>query len=128
MTEGWSCSDPAIPLVTGQPKFPSFSTRLQPSQSPTLPPVRAHRVRVVPPKKLRSTKSRYGEEVLLRSKAGWALKLDRIAEQFRKQDGVCACGHMLSAATARFRSPKFVKGEENPLICPDCQKFSEPSS
>lgn len=128
MTVGRSCCDPATPLVTGQPKFPSFSTRLRPYQSPTLPPVRAHRVRVTPPKKLRSTKSRYGEEVLLRNKAGWALKLDRVAEQFRKQDGVCLCGSILSAATARFRSLKFIKGEENPLICPNCQKFSEPSS
>lgn len=100
----------------------SSSTRLSRSVRSTLPCVRAHRVRVHPPKKLRSVKSRYGEEKILRNPAGRTLALNRFVAQFRKQDGTCPCGHLLLASEAKFESKIFRKDEENRLICSICQK------
>jgi hypothetical protein len=87
--------------------------------------MRAHRVRFTPPKKPRTVKRRFGEETFLHSPAGYVAKFERKVDQYREQDGTCRCGHLLELATAQFEHPVFREGEENWLICRDCQKASK---
>jgi hypothetical protein len=84
--------------------------------------MRAHRVRFTPPKKIRDTKRRFGNETFLHSPAGWQAKLERLAEQIREQNGLCPCGEKLIIGEARFRSKIFRENEVNPAICPKCAK------
>ena len=87
--------------------------------------MRGHRVRFTPPRKLRATKRRFGQETFLHSPAGWTARMERAAEQYQKQNGTCRCGRTLTLAEAKFESKVFREGEENQLTCPDCQKQSK---
>ena len=86
--------------------------------------MRAHRVRFVPPKRLRATKRLEGVETCLASPAGRAELQERKWTQWRLQARICADCHseMAGLGDARFRERGFRDGVENPLVHKRCPK------
>ena len=86
--------------------------------------MRPHRVRFVPPKRVRATKRLNGTETCLPSPAGRAELQSRKWAQWRAQSGVCADCHtaMDGLSDAKFRQREFREGVENPLVHKRCPK------